>query len=85
MSGFVFGTAPYQAIILHFVLNTNGSMPHQFLFPANWGPIDTDKYYLPLITLSAVSIYCVVTMLVAIDCVFYTCCGHACGLFAALG
>ncbi|XP_015123023.1 odorant receptor 67c isoform X3 [Diachasma alloeum] len=49
ISGFVFGTQPFQAIILHFVLNSN------------------------------------VTMLVAIDCVFYTCCGHVCGLFAALG
>ncbi|THK33216.1 odorant receptor 13a isoform X1 [Diachasma alloeum] len=85
ISGFVFGTQPFQAIILHFVLNSNGSVPHQFLFPANWGPIDADKYYFPLISLSALSIYCVVTMLVAIDCVFYTCCGHVCGLFAALG
>ncbi|XP_063979351.1 odorant receptor 67c-like isoform X2 [Diachasmimorpha longicaudata] len=84
-SGFVFGTQPFQAMILHFVFKSNGSMPRQFLFPANWGPIDSDKYYFPLVILSAMSIYCVVTMLVAIDCVFYTCCGHACGLFTALG
>ncbi|XP_011297813.1 odorant receptor 67c isoform X2 [Fopius arisanus] len=84
-SGFIFATQPFQTIILHLVLNSSHSIPHPFLIPANWGPIDPDKYYFPLITLSAVSIYCVVTMLVAIDCVFYTCSSHVCGLFAALG
>ncbi|XP_011691635.1 PREDICTED: odorant receptor 63a-like [Wasmannia auropunctata] len=68
---------------IHLILPSNKTYSARFLYRVEH-ILDMDKYYNLLILNGFISIFCVVSVVIAVDCLFVLCTLHVCALFKCI-
>ncbi|THK33178.1 odorant receptor 13a [Diachasma alloeum] len=81
----VFVSEPVHFRLVRLFIPSNKTLPMRFAIPVDYGPLDVEKHYYTILVVAAISIFAIVTLIIAADLLLFLYAHHACGLLAALG
>ncbi|THK33197.1 uncharacterized protein LOC107044760 [Diachasma alloeum] len=83
--GVSYSTEPVQRMMLYRLLNSNITVPKRFSMSMDFGPINLDIWYYPLLLGSGFCIFVILTVIGSCDLLLFMYAEHACGLLNGLG
>ncbi|XP_063981829.1 odorant receptor 9a-like isoform X2 [Diachasmimorpha longicaudata] len=81
----VFVSEPIHFRLIRLFIPSNKTIPMGFAIPVDYGPLNTEKHYYTILVVDSISIFAIVTLIIAADVLLFVYSHHACGLLTALG